>query len=473
MEPLFHQGDLVIADGQTNYGTGDIVVYEHPNIGRVIHRIIGRDGGRFVLKGDNNDWVDSYQPVRQDIIGKYRFLIPKAGFVFLKMRQPWIFTLISGITVLFFGVAMVNSPHEPKRKKGIKDGILYKFGVKLSQWKDNYWFPVYFIGFVCLVLGVFSFIKPIQETITNEILYSQQGQFNYSAKAAQEIYDDNAVKSGDPIFTTLTCKTNFTFDYQITSSGALAGGGDIQLSIILSSATGWHHTETQTKLTQFTGTTVHDEKTVDLCEIQKYLAYVGETTGVEGQQYILEVAPVIHFNGTVDGKLIKEQFAPLLLFQIDDQQIYLTSTNSEDTGDPLLPVKDDTVSADQIVPKTMNILGIKLPVRTGRIISIAGIIVCAVALMFPYLSLRHAEKTGSKLKDRLLFGHMLVEIQQAPVENQGQLIEVSSLDDLLMLAEKFGTIVMALQIAGGTDYFVQSEQRFFRHRQINPQTNED
>jgi len=71
MEPSFHRNDLVILRQASDYQVGDIATYHHPDIGPVIHRIIAVEGDRFILKGDNNSWNDSYQPTRDDFIGKF------------------------------------------------------------------------------------------------------------------------------------------------------------------------------------------------------------------------------------------------------------------------------------------------------------------------------------------------------------------------------------------------------------------
>src|SRR6266496_6188934 len=70
MEPLYHRGDLVILRTADDYQVGDIVTYRHPQIGPVIHRIIGRDAERFVFRGDHNNFIDPYRPIRSELIGK-------------------------------------------------------------------------------------------------------------------------------------------------------------------------------------------------------------------------------------------------------------------------------------------------------------------------------------------------------------------------------------------------------------------
>jgi len=90
MEPGFHLGDLVLVRTQPSYGVEDAVVYHDPNIGSyVFHRIIGMELDRFILQGDNNSWLDSYQPTQAEVIGKLWLHIPKVGKFIEWMRAPF------------------------------------------------------------------------------------------------------------------------------------------------------------------------------------------------------------------------------------------------------------------------------------------------------------------------------------------------------------------------------------------------
>src|SRR5947208_1928990 len=70
MEPGLKNGDLAIVRAADHYTVGEIALYRHPQIGPVIHRIIGRqDDEHFSFQGDNNTWVDSYTPGAADLLG--------------------------------------------------------------------------------------------------------------------------------------------------------------------------------------------------------------------------------------------------------------------------------------------------------------------------------------------------------------------------------------------------------------------
>src|SRR5471032_1174457 len=77
MQPHFHGGDLVLVRTETNYRVGQIVAYRSKVLNTVVlHRIIGRDGSRYLFKGDNNNFVDIDHPARSQLVGALWLHIP-------------------------------------------------------------------------------------------------------------------------------------------------------------------------------------------------------------------------------------------------------------------------------------------------------------------------------------------------------------------------------------------------------------
>ena len=63
MEPRFHTGDLAIVRPASDYRVGEIVAYWSIVLHTVVlHRIIAKDGNRYVFKGDNNHFIDPTRP---------------------------------------------------------------------------------------------------------------------------------------------------------------------------------------------------------------------------------------------------------------------------------------------------------------------------------------------------------------------------------------------------------------------------
>ena len=92
MEPTYSTGDLVWSRcGEP--AVGDVVVYSPPDTdgARVIHRIVGGDGAEgWVLQGDNNDFLDPWNPDDTDVVGIAAVHIPRLGSIVYSLGNPFI-----------------------------------------------------------------------------------------------------------------------------------------------------------------------------------------------------------------------------------------------------------------------------------------------------------------------------------------------------------------------------------------------
>jgi signal peptidase I len=121
MEPGLSGGDLVLVRAGTKPAVGDVVLYRDPTLGvRVLHRVIGVDGDRLVLKGDANDFVDDARPRTADVVGSYWFSVPGAGAALSWMRAPPHAALLAFLLTLvaFSGGAVVRPGAKGKLRSG-------------------------------------------------------------------------------------------------------------------------------------------------------------------------------------------------------------------------------------------------------------------------------------------------------------------------------------------------------------------
>jgi signal peptidase I len=89
MEPVLSAGDLAVLRSGASSEVGDAVLYHDPQLGAdVLHRIVETKGGRLVLKGDANSFLDDTHPSPSDVQGKLWFSIPRAGSAIAWGRQP-------------------------------------------------------------------------------------------------------------------------------------------------------------------------------------------------------------------------------------------------------------------------------------------------------------------------------------------------------------------------------------------------
>jgi len=83
MEPVVESGDLIVVREQGSYAIDDLVAFQSAKLGTVLHRIVDtveRDGElRFVTQGDNNDFLDSDEPLESAILGTSALILPNGG----------------------------------------------------------------------------------------------------------------------------------------------------------------------------------------------------------------------------------------------------------------------------------------------------------------------------------------------------------------------------------------------------------
>ena len=113
MLPAFVANGLVITRTRDDYQVGEVVAYHNQQLHAVVmHRIIGRDGDRYVLQGDNNDFIDSYRPNHAEIVGQKWIYWPSGGKYFMFLRSPLNFAMIIGVITLL----NLRPPHRSRRR---------------------------------------------------------------------------------------------------------------------------------------------------------------------------------------------------------------------------------------------------------------------------------------------------------------------------------------------------------------------
>lgn len=102
MLPRYHAGDLVLLRHELSYHIGEVAGYHNAELGVIVmHRIVATNGNRFVFKGDNNDFVDNYEPTARQIVGAEWFHLSGWGNFLLTLRVPVIGAVLLGAMWLF------------------------------------------------------------------------------------------------------------------------------------------------------------------------------------------------------------------------------------------------------------------------------------------------------------------------------------------------------------------------------------
>lgn len=480
MEPNLHRGDLVILREADSYAIGDVVTYRHPTIGPVIHRIIGRDGERFIFKGDNNTWLDAYRPTQAELIGKLWIYVPKAGTVIEQVRIPRnlaALVLVAGASIMTTGTTKFH-PGGRRAKRG------WPFTIRVvyqppnnarpnqararagSSWNDLL-FILGTVAFAALLLGAFAFASPATRTVADQLDYTQTGSWSYSAAAPADLYDHELAQTGDPVFLQLANSVAVRFTYEFGAAQPADLRGTIGLSAQVSDPSGWQRTFELQPATAFGGTTATATGMLDLRRVRALIDHFEQQTGVQRAEYLVAVTPQVQVQGRLADQALNEVFAPRLLFELDRQMLWVQPNGADNQLD-LHPTKAGLLNRDRSEENILALFGLHLPVQTARRLAV---IAFALALGAGAVLAFWARRAGPRDEDiqiRRKYAALLVTARDLGDRLHGQTIEVATIDDLARLAERAGQMIVRSAGAGGSWYRVQAGDVIYLYRPKAP-----
>jgi signal peptidase len=483
MEPTLQRGDLVLVRDESDYQVGDVVTYKHPQVGPVIHRIIETEGNRFILQGDNNNWIDSYTPTEEEVIGKQWLHIPEAGDIMSKLRSPIamaLLALILGIGLFSkFGKGESSDQHPQGNGSRKSSQPLSSSNIEL----DSYIFVASAIFISALILGIVAFRQPLKMTVSDEIPYDLNGTFSYSAKAPSGIYDSDSAVTGDPIYLGLSKEMSVQFSFELTGNEISDANGTILMNAVLSDPHGWSRTIILAPGTTFSGYKTDVMGNMDLSSLLEMISTLEEQTGFARSEYSLTILPTVVSEARINGGIQLDEFSPQLTFRLDRQQLYLKSS---ETGVPdnaqLTSSEMKFYTFEREVPNEISILGIDFVLELARWISSIGLMISLVAFAAISYSFARTARRGEAAIINLRYGGMIVDIRKGMRLDDQSIVEVGKFDDLVRFAERGGVMILHEYRWRRHVYYVQDGATLYRYKpttttrqiaqqRINPGTN--
>lgn len=454
MEPSYHTGDLVIVRTAHAYQVGDVVTYHDAELGAfIIHRIISMEQGQFIIKGDNNSWLDPYHPTQEEIIGKQWIHVPKVG-----RAMQWLLKPVNlSLTVVLFGGVIMVSLLKPSQRGKRKNNLSGNFGEMLEG-------GLYLFGFLALFflgLSIFAFIRPLTHP-ASKIQYQQESQFSYSATGTPVIYDTEVVRSGEPVFPRLTCSLNIAFTYNVPGNQLQGISGNYQLiARVLDEQSGWQRTIPMNEWTAFNGNSFSTMSSLDLCQIVSLVNTLKQETGLRASNFTLEIIPQVIMTANSMGNQIADSFEPKLVFEFDEVHFSLSTPKGQD--DPLRLSKQSSANNPNVEANTLSILGWSPTIQTVRMIALLGLGLSLIGLMMIGFHTFTMAKQSQDALIRLRYGALLVNVYERDFEPDSRLIDVTTIDELAKLAERHNTVMLHMTINFLHYYVVQSNGATYRY----------
>ena len=509
MEPDFHRGDLVIVHRAPEYYVGEAVAYRNPELKRnVFHRIISNEYDHYTLKGDNNSWVDSYQPSRAEVIGKLWIRIPRAGALIQFLRVPLNMAIFAGVLVGILALGIFAKPRIGKtmKKRSLRESVSELIREQKSRKRTNQtasssdlqtgsdksnllpslfkpakdrqsaellgileilFFALGLIAFASLILGIISFTRPASITATDDVNYQHIGLFSYSAPAPASVYDSNALQTGEPIFPQLTCSIRMNFLYSLAGDALenISGSYEVQAQI-LEPGTGWQRTIPLQAITAFKGNTLDIGTNLNLCQVIGLIESMEAETGFRPGQYTFLIIPKIFVSGQIAGRQLNDTYSPQLAFRYDRLNFSVLRLDPE--ADPFNVSEPNFLREIINKANTLSMFGFELLVWQLRLIAMVGLALSLAGIWMMWIYIQNIARKSPESYARMKYSSMILKVN-GQLSDDSRVINVSSIDDLAKLAERHNTFILYDMQNHTHNYMVQTEKLAYLHSSNEPE----
>ncbi|MGD0452592.1 MAG: signal peptidase I [Solirubrobacteraceae bacterium] len=480
MEPRFHTGDLALVRSQSSYRVGEIVAYQNKMLHTVVlHRIIGRDGSRYIFKGDNNNFIDFEHPAASQLIGALWLHIPGAGARLQSIRSPALVgILIAAGMLLFTGAAFTRRRRRRGRERRTGEGNTHP-PTHLPQHAVSPVFGVLAIGLVALLpfvaLALLAFTRAPSERRPYKIPYQQSGTFSYSADAAPgPVYAGDRAVTGDPLFTHVLNAVDLRFGYVFHTAAAHSLKGKASLSATIASSNGWQTTLALGPPAYFRGDHALATGTLDLTSLLALLHNVEATTKARGS-YALTITPHVSATGVSDLVPIHATFSPEVKFTLEEAELRPAASGgsalaaAQPATSQLASSSSGSATGTRPQPMFLSLGVARLSVATARTIALAaiavlvGAVLAILALLQPILALVRPQRRDETATIRARYGRLIVPVARVSQLPGVAVIDVADIDALVRIAEHYDRSILYEATADGDAFWVTDESGQFRY----------
>jgi signal peptidase I len=526
MEPRFHTGDLVLVRGRSGYHVGEIAAYRSTLLGSVVmHRIVGKENGRYIFKGDNNNFTDPDLVAQSQIVGALWLHLPGAAGHLAALRTPPVLGGIVGLGVLLLlGGAFTKRRRRRRRNRGAGDEhsrhpmptssrparqVRTEARVEHPKppqppadiaaqrarhggdgedpatpaWTASWPLRLMIAGVAALapllLLALLAYSKPTHVSTNVTVPYTQGGAFSYSAVTVRgPAYPHGNASTGDPLYLKLVDSLDVRFAYRFHAADSHTVSGTASFSARIASATGWKRTVVLQPATHFSGDGLTLAGVLNLAALPRLMDALETSTGVPSG-YTLELVPHVRVNGTVGEFPLHTTFGSPLSFTLSDLILQpplpaTSGTAAAPNANPLAPTASGTTSGQRLVPNSLQFKVASVHVTTARSIAVHGIenVICVLlgCVLALALSRRHREHAANsevqKIQSR--YKHQLVPVAQRSQLDSSQVVEMGDMAALARVAERYERMILHESWDGGDAFSVSEDGVIYQYAVYAP-----
>jgi signal peptidase I len=456
MEPRFHTGDLAILRSAGSYAVGDVVAYRSESLNTVVmHRIVSLDGDRFVIQGDNNDWLDEDHPSKEDILGTLFLRLPQGGKALDALSSPGALAIIASAALALAGVARGPRGRHNRRSSTRRASPAFSMPIRARARQ-----VALVSGAVALLAGVGGGVllaMPSTQTDSRTLQVTQQGQFSYTGAAeAGTTYPSGVISTGDPVYTKLTDGLTVSFQDTVSGPGLESVTGTAWLDLSVSTPDGWTAALGRGATASVANGTVTASAEVDPARAAAFLTRHYTEIGANPAGASLIVTPTVQMTGTLAGQTFATDPMPALTFALD-------ATALRVGGDPtaaLAPTAQTAVVVEEVVARSFPVLGFSIPIALARI---AAGVVLGMALIGLAAGAWIGRSRRGDVADDFLVRHAARILPVAAFTPGQTVVDVSDAESLHKVAERLDGLVLHHAGPDGQVLAVQDSDITYRY----------
>jgi EAL domain-containing protein (putative c-di-GMP-specific phosphodiesterase class I) len=445
------------------------------------------------LQGDNNSWVDSYQPSRTEVIGKLWIHLPQWGSIIQLLRRPinlaLFATALAGILAFTFLTTgpkgskymtrkkikdivnnLLGKLHLPQKKKantsssdiqivpsnGSKEPVKNQLPRYMGNILESSFFAFALIACASLILAIISFTRPASISVPDDVDYQHIGVFAYSAAAPSSVYDSSRLQTGEPIFPNLTCSVSLSFQYYLVGDSIenLAGRYNVSAHII-EPQTGWKRSIPLQPESSFSGNMFSSQSDLDVCRVTALIESMEAETGFHPSQYNLLISPQVSMTGQIQERELNDLYEPRLLFKFD--RVNFSVVKTEPDANPFSQSEPNFIREIQNRANTIPLFGAEFSVPTLRVLALIGMVLSMAGMGAMWAYMQALARRDPETVIRMKYSTLIVDIQNGRFKPSSQAVEVLSMEDLANLAERHDAMILHETWGNMHNYFVQTD----------------
>jgi hypothetical protein len=148
------------------------------------------------------------------------------------------------------------------------------------------------------------------------------------------------------------------------------------------------------------------------------------------------------------------------MFRYDHTQFYLI--RNEELSNPLALTETGILSDKHQEANTMILLGRETAIPVLRLIALVGLIGSLCGLILLGLRLQHLSQRDQEKFFHIKYSSLLIDVQSTHTISLSDVVDVTSLDALAKLAERFSTMILHVEQDQLHMYYVQASGTTYR-----------